>query len=380
MHAPTHHPAAAIQSEVAPGLKVLQLRHHDLVEWFITATPRPGGDLRAMFADVHRRVNEAGATIVCMDVFGIPNGKRADVRLLHQEWGGAWDWPVTWLVEGASGGIALTGVQVHALTGTLVRRIRLDGRTVGSVYDDGHARHCHLGDLWPADRKLSRSQQARATFDLMETALAQADMKFSHVVRTWFYLDRLLEWYGEFNQVRNQFFRERTVFDGLVPASTGISGGNAAGAAIIADAYAIAPHDPRVRAQAVPSPLQCPALEYGSSFSRAVEVDLVDHRALYISGTASIEPGGRTAHVGDIRAQIELTMQVAGAILESRQMNWRDTTRAVAYIKHAAAAPAWRDWLAAHDLCDLPVVTTENDICRDDLLFEIELDAIRSVA
>jgi len=360
-----------------PGLQVIRLAHRDWAEWFITATPRPGADFRNLFADIHRQVAELDAAILTMDVFGIPNGKRADVGLVRAEWGAALDWPVTWLVEGASGGLALTGVQVHAIKGVPVQRLRLDGRTVGSVYDDGHAKHCHLGDLWPANGKLSRADQARATFALMETALAQAGLTFAHVVRTWFYLDRLLEWYGDFNAVRNQFFRERGVFDGLVPASTGISGANAARTAIIADAYAIAPRDPRVRVAAVPSPLQCPALQYGSSFSRAVEVDLVDHRALYISGTASIEPGGNTAHIGNTLAQIDLTMRVVAAILESRGMNWQDTTRAVAYIKRAADVPAWRDWLAAHQLTDLPVVTTENDVCRHDLLFEIELDAVR---
>jgi len=51
-------------------------------------------------------------------------------------------------------------------------------------------------------------------------------MDFSHVARTWLYLDNLLDWYDDFNVVRTSFFRKHDVFRGLVPASTGIGGSN----------------------------------------------------------------------------------------------------------------------------------------------------------
>lgn len=47
-------------------------------------------------------------------------------------------------------------------------------------------------------------------------------MDFSHVIRTWFYNNRLLDWYEEFNRARDTFFESRGVFDRLVPASTGL--------------------------------------------------------------------------------------------------------------------------------------------------------------
>lgn len=59
----------------------------------------------------------------------------------------------------------------------------------------------------------------------MEEALNRAGMDFSHVVRTWFYNNRLLDWYEEFNRARDTFFESRGVFDRLVPASTGIGSG-----------------------------------------------------------------------------------------------------------------------------------------------------------
>ena len=363
-----------IIKHAAPDLKVIELNRSGLKELFITATPRNGGDLRPMFEQVNRAVHEAGATIVTQNVFGIPYSKTAGMAAFRSVWDRV-DWPVTWLDEGSSTGMALTGVQVHAVKGATVERIKMKGRAVGSVFDDGFARHCHLGDLRSQDGSAPPERQARETFELMEAALHSAGMKFSNVVRTWFYLDRILSWYGRFNQVRDEFFRERKVFDGLVPASTGIGGANAAGTVVVADVYAVQPHANNVKITAVPSPLQCPALKYGSSFSRAVEVEMPDYRRLSISGTASIDPSGMTAHVGDPPRQINLTMDVVAAILTSRRMSWVDVTRAVAYVKQGGDAHFFKDYCAANGLNGMPVVITENDICRDELLFEIEVDA-----
>jgi enamine deaminase RidA (YjgF/YER057c/UK114 family) len=163
----------------------------------------------------------------------------------------------------------------------------------------------------------------------------------------------------------------------LVPASTGIGGRNANGSALTGGLLAVEPKSEDLRVFAVPSPLQCPALEYGSSFSRAVEFQASAHRRLFVSGTASIEPGGETVHVGDVDKQIDTTMQVVAAILESRDMDWADVIRGSAYVKHPEDAPAYSRYCAAKSLPDIPVTLTNNAICRDNLLFEIEVDAAR---
>jgi len=203
-------------------------------------------------------------------------------------------------------------------------------------------------------------------------------MTIKDVARTWFFLDDILSWYGNFNRVRNDSFARSELRPGSVPASTGVSGVNPAGAALTAAAWAVRAHDASTKVvEIVPSPCQCPAPAYGSAFSRAVELHLPGYRQLLVSGTASIEPDGRTAHIGDIRAQIELTMQVVEAILNSRRMSFADVSRATAYFKSASDAPAFDDWLARRELRAMPVVRTCCDICREDLLFELELDAIQ---
>jgi hypothetical protein len=73
-----------------------------------------------------------------------------------------------------------------------------------------------------------------------------------------------------------------------------------------------------------------------------------------------------------------ITMKVVKAILESRDISWIDVTRALTYFKHAEDAPIFKRYCTLNNVPPLPVVIAENDICRDELLFEIEMDAIKT--
>jgi enamine deaminase RidA (YjgF/YER057c/UK114 family) len=192
----------------------------------------------------------------------------------------------------------------------------------------------------------------------------------------WFYNDNILGWYREFNGVRTKFFQEKKVFEGLLPASTGVAGRNALGAALLSGLIAVKSDDEGVRAFEVPSPLQSSATQYGSSFSRAVELELPDLRRLYISGTASIDAQGKTIFLGDCAAQVRQTMEIVQAILQSREMDWGDVTRSLVYFKRGADAPLFEKYRQENGVPPFPAIVVENDICREDLLFEIEVDAI----
>jgi enamine deaminase RidA (YjgF/YER057c/UK114 family) len=362
-------------SKAVSGMQVTRLPNGSFQEAFITVPAIGFEDPASLFQRLYDFLaDNARLRIVRQDVFGLVVDPFEVKRTKAYRLDGA-EWPVTWVEEGNGDGGPVAGLQVHAVAGIDTHPIRLDGHTVGTVFEDEHARYCLLGGLRPENPEEPRPEQAWETFELMEAGLALAGMNFDHVCRTWFYIDDILDWYAEFNAVRNQFFRERQVFDRLVPASTGVGGSNSAGTAVVADLLAIQPKSPEVKLAAVPSPLQCPALEYGSSFSRAVELTLPGQRRLYISGTASIAPAGDTIHVGDVTRQVKQTMEVVAAILNSRQMGWEDLTRAIAYFKHTEDAPAFARYCLDNRLPALPVIVAKNDICRDDLLFEIEVDA-----
>lgn len=286
--------------------------------------------------------------------------------------------PQLWLCGGS--GVLPPVSQQFSLPLTAERElIQRNGKSVGVKYEDDDAVYVLLSGLLPTDPQAAPEKQTFSVFEEMEAALQSVGMEFAHVARTWLYMDRILDWYDAFNQARDAFFRSRKVYDGLVPASTGIGSANLIGTAITAGALAVLPKQPnRVTVERVDSPLQCTAHAYGSSFSRAVEIGTPGFRYLTISGTASIEPGGKTAHIGDTEKQLELTLDVVEAILTSRKMNWAQTARGIMYLKDPSFLPAWEKIRETRGLKDLPIITLHADVCRDDLLVELELDAVDS--
>jgi enamine deaminase RidA (YjgF/YER057c/UK114 family) len=350
------------------------LERPGLTELFVTATSKNGNPY-GIFPDALQAIKDNGATVVTQHVFAPIGQNSAGTTALAQS-AQACDWPVTWIDSGHKKGSHLAGTQFHAVVGTDVERVESGGRVVASVFEDTDARYCHLGDMRAEDTSATRDDQTQRTFDMMETVLDKSGMDFSNVIRTWIYLEDLLDWYDPFNVVRTNFLKERGVFDRLVPASTGISGANPYGAAMMASALAVAPKNEQFTVQSVNSPLQCPAPAYGSSFSRGVEFGTPSCRRLSVSGTASIAPEGETVHLDDISAQIKLTFEVVAAILDSRRMDWRNVSKAMAYLKEARYITALEEYCLANDMKGIPFVITENHVCRHDLLFEMELDAI----
>jgi enamine deaminase RidA (YjgF/YER057c/UK114 family) len=374
--APNHPESRRLSSRVEDGFHLVSLPANGGEEVFLSLPARRGEAAADLFQRLYRFAEDHPQyRFVRQDVFGVvcdPATPHSRAYRLNGE-----EWPVTWVHQGNGSGSPVAGIQVHALAGREVQRLRWQDRVVGVAYEDEWARYCVLTGLRPENPRHTRRRQARTLFDLMERTLALAGMSFTDVFRTWFYLDDILGWYEEFNAARNEFFRRRGVFDRLVPASTGVGGSNGAGTAVMADLLALQPKCAEARCFAVPSPLQCPALDYGSSFSRAVEFCLPGQRRLHVSGTASIRPDGHTAHPGNAAAQVALTMEVVAAILRSRGMSWADTVRGLAYFKHMEDAVELRRWCAAHGLAGWPVIVAKADICRDDLLFELELDAVQ---
>jgi enamine deaminase RidA (YjgF/YER057c/UK114 family) len=349
--------------EIAAPDATRRISHGDWTEFHLTlpGTFRPetlAGAIEALPAE---------AQILGVDVFGATNEIAMAEQGLRAAGVGA---PVTQVLSGCAGN---GGIQVVAVAGVGPRAIEIGGHVAGYWFEAGGARHCRLGGLLPREVSAPRGEQAWGIFSLIEEALARAGMSFNHVVRTWFFNDRILNWYDAFNTVRTGFFDAHEVR--RMPASTGIGAPNPAGAALVAKCAAVLPLGPDVTVRPVRSPLQCDAFDYGSAFSRAIEVDDPGARMLSISGTASIEPGGKSAHCGDPMAQIGLTLDVVEAILAGASMSLADTTRAIAYFRNPRDMPLWEEFLRRRGIPPLPLVTLACCVCRDDLLFELELDA-----
>ena len=118
------------------------------------------------------------------------------------------------------------------------------------------------------------------------------------------------------------------------------------------------------------------------SFSRGIRFDLGDKALLLISGTASVDEAGLTAHAGDFRAQLWRTYRNITALLEAEGATWHDIVRTTCYLRDIERdyrdfneiRTAFFGWLG---LNPLPASTgIQARLCREDLLVEIEAIAV----
>jgi enamine deaminase RidA (YjgF/YER057c/UK114 family) len=382
MIAPPAKYRSAMEDEARPGFKSPGLDFAVMPglrgsEISLTVRPLPGEGLGEIFGRLATRLEILEATMVHLTVFGNVNAAATGTAALRQIFGDI-DWPSTWVEGSACDDRPIAGLQALAFAGGGVRRIRMSECVIGSVFEDGAFRHCFLGGVTPDTRFSSRADQTKQTLERWSEGFERGGFSFGDVARTWFFLDDLLAWYGEFNAARTQFYSGIKFRSGSLPASTGVGAGNPGRVALAACAWAMKPLTRAAYVEEVASPLQCPAPAYGSSFSRAMEVSSGAGRRLFISGTASIAPEGQTLWRGDTRKQIAQTMQVVEAILQSRGFSPAHLSRATAYFKHRADFRTFNEWRLARGLPAIPVILANCQVCRDDLLFEIELDAWRT--
>ncbi len=218
--------------------------------------------------------------------------------------------------------------------------------------------------------------QAGQMFTNVGTALAANGFRYPQVVRTWIYVSRLLEWYGDLNRVRTAHYRQVGLgVDGgpAFPASTGIQG-RCDGDECLVDVLALDSSGPDFAA-ALPircSPRQDSSFNYGSAFSRGVALEIEGRRTVHVSGTASINTAGASTHVGDAEVQSLETLMSIAAILEQQGGTLRNITSATLFCKDRASWEAWNRVTALLQIPDFPKICVLADVCRHDLLVEME--------
>jgi enamine deaminase RidA (YjgF/YER057c/UK114 family) len=358
-----------------PGVVLVQTGDGDNIAYDITLVPLPHEAPKALL----ERLRTTLAEIKAVPTLQLTFGSLPSLAALRGAFGTV-EWPVTW-ADGSNvenGGLA--GLQIFAVSERPVERARFGERAMATIYEDGLARHCLVGGLGYDFPTENNAIQTRKTLQNLDQLLCRFGFEFRDIARTWFYLDHILTWYDDFNKARTAYYNGHKFRLGSLPASTGISASNPWKSALSLAAWAIRPLDEKNEvAREIVSPMQCPAACYGSSFSRAIEFSLAGGRRISVSGTASIEPGGKTVHNDDIDRQINLSLDVVAAILRSRGMSLEDASRITAYFKKTEYRHVFNQWRQKHNLPLLATLPLHCDICRDDLLFEIELDAVKSI-
>jgi len=266
------------------------------------------------------------------------------------------------------------GIQVHAVAGVgRPRTMELTEAAVGRCFEHGGCQWLSASGLAGATTAAA-TVQARQAFEKADALLGAAGTDFSSVARTWIWMDDIVAWYDEFNPVRTQFFRERGLIgrEGLLPASTGIGVSPAGGRRCAIDLFAVwGKPEAIVRHHAAGK--QRSAYEYGSAFARAATALTPAGKLVFCSGTAAIDHTGATCHVGDARRQTSMTIDNVVSVLSELDCGGRDVVQAIAYCKtpevYAEFVSRWQGEL------NWPCLVMPGDICRDNLLFELEAAA-----
>jgi len=207
------------------------------------------------------------------------------------------------------------------------------------------------------------------------------------LIRTWNYFpdinaadpDTQLERYRAFSLGRHRAFSADARFEKRLPAACALG--------CDGDDLIVFALTTRHLVTQVENPRQISAYHYpkqygprSPSFARAVTVEWPRHPAqLFISGTASIV-GHESRHIGNLQAQVDETLCNLEAVIEQARrqcpplaihaLTQLDTLRA--YIRHPEDVPVVRQQLAVRGIDSGKVDLVRADVCRTELLIEIE--------
>lgn len=265
----------------------------------------------------------------------------------------------------------------------------------------------HFRELWAAgllSNSISAHYEKKAitSFEMIQALLTKEGMDFSDIVRQWNYLGGITREnkineiittnYQIFNEIRHKFYSTHRK-TGIFPAATGIgtkfsqvSIDICAIRAINNNCHTIAINNPnQVDAHQYDQhvlegmPLHAQAQKHPPEFERAVLLVAPEHGRLFISGTASIV-GQKTIGVGDIQKQTLTTIANIGQLTHISHLqhcypllpqgSFHYSLLRV-YVKNM------QDLETVSAICNekfagIPVSYVVADVCRDDLLMEIE--------
>jgi len=250
---------------------------------------------------------------------------------------------------------------------------------------------CNHGDISGAadGRVLFGSLQLeQAPGDTLETLAERAytgifnfteRQGYPHLLRVWHYFPQIndpehgLERYRCFNVGRHDAFvaSGRGIGEESVPAASAL--GSNSGPLVM---YFLAGKQP---GKAVENPRQVSAYRYpelfgprSPAFVRAMLATFGRQQSFFISGTASIV-GYETLHQGDVQGQTGETLRNIRALMQQLPSHaGKGRMLLKAYIRYAADLPQIRAQIESEFGTDCKTVYLQSNICRSDLLLEIE--------
>jgi enamine deaminase RidA (YjgF/YER057c/UK114 family) len=377
---------------------------NDLRQVFARAAPCGGGDFeqqaREALVAIEAVAGEEGVrgSIVHQAIFLADPRQAATCRQIVRDFYGD-RLPATSYIPQAPCAGNLLEIEIWGVGGgqTEVDVRRLSERTV-TVRQNGIT-WAHCANVLPQTSAEPVRDRSLDAFQRLEQELAAWGFRFDQVVRTWLYLGDItgledgVPRYQRLNLARTEFFRKHT-FGGegaagrpggiCYPASTGIG---ADGREVMVGCLALASGRTDVLRLPLENPRQIAAHDYdhrygpqSPKFSRAMAIVSDGAAVVLVSGTASILDS-ESHHVGDVAAQTRETLDNIAALISSENFRRHGQSGLGATLDDMATLRAYvkrrEDYAVVQEACrarlgDVPIVYTVADLCRPELLVEIE--------
>jgi enamine deaminase RidA (YjgF/YER057c/UK114 family) len=345
---------------------------------------------QAAYDEIAQVLQDRGLTMVHERLFGslkvkaeVMSARNASLRA----GGFPVEGPLTYIQGTPPWGEGFAGVIIQAVSGDAVWPITDEGKKIGTGWRRGDATFLVLQNLQGLIPKgngaNARPHQTRRLIQRAAGLLEAQGASYRDVVRTWFYLSDILAWYPEFNRARTAIYEKFGILPGQdhgslrLPASTGIRGEMPGGAVAAMDLMAVAgPVKSRPLVRQLSNPGQQDAFRYGSAFSRAALIRQPDLAMIQVSGTAAIDEQGRSLYPDDIRAQIDCTFHKIATLIGQEGASLQDIAAACVFVKYPEDTLVYQERATAWGLGNLPAVIMVADICRPELLFEIDAEVV----
>ena len=286
-------------------------------------------------------------------------------------------------------------LEVHSLVETADEALTIEEQFTSSSVRylriaTSHYREIIAGGLCADDLNLPVREQSEQAFRKVEEILKTEQMNFGDIVRQWNYLERITDithgnqCYQDFNDVRTLFYAS-SAWESGYPAATGIGtqyGGILIDFNAVSGEVDIVPLDndwqraAHVYSDEVLISHRADTEKGTPKFERGKSVSDRRQEVIYISGTAAIR-GEESVTTGDVLLQTEITLENIQHLigLEEGRENLPEHSGKLGllrvYLKNEEDAPAVKADL--DKLCpDLPIAYLYADVCREELLIEIE--------
>jgi len=380
------------------------IRQKNLRQLYLVAESSPEGDRETRFVEIRDALAEVLTqhsmidSAVAMSVFMSDIGQKQLLRQKFYDFFGENLPATTYIPQTSCFGNSFV-VELFAVKGdqSNVSVKRHSENIVQVLADDMTVLFC--GDIRSDELPLLSYHRSLSAIHLMCSLLKQNGFDISDLYRTWLYQGHIVDpegdtqRYKELNRARSDVYHGQQFitrflpqgFQGIAfPSSTGIG----------ADDYDLVISCQAIKSQrkdliVVPleNPMQVSAFDYGEcyspkspKFSRAMAFVAGSDVKVYISGTASITDS-ESRYVGDPVGQTHQTLDNIAALVSPENLARHGVMGCGATLEHFAVARVYvknkSDFPVIRQVCEqrmpeTPIVYTFADICRPELLVEIE--------